>query len=87
MIQNDEEKSWMLPLLEFRNYIAAYNQDVMSQNEMDRSRRDFRRMTGGLTCTIIDQPRTIIKEGVREEFLERLLKLQLLFDRPARSCT
>lgn len=78
MIQNDEEKSWMLPLLEFRNYIAAYNQDAdMSQNEMDRSRRDFRRMTGGLTWhnnRLVHGPYT---KEVREEFLERLLKLQL----------
>jgi len=33
-----------------RNYIAAYSQDGdMTQNEMDRGRRDFRRMTGNLT--------------------------------------
>ena len=78
MIQNDEEKAWMLPLLEFRNYIAAYNQDSdLSQNELDRSRRDFRRMTGSLTWhrnRLVHGPYT---KDVREDFLERLLKLQL----------
>lgn len=78
MIQNDEEKSWMLPLLDFRNYIAAYNQNSdLSQNELDRSRRDFRRMTGRLTWhrnRLVHGP---YKKDVREDFLERLLKLQL----------
>ena len=78
MIQNDEEKSWMLPLLDFRNYIAAYNQDSdLTQNDLDRSRRDFRRMTGNLTWhrgRLVHGPYT---KAVREDFLERLLKLQL----------
>lgn len=78
MIQNDEEKAWMLPLLDFRNYIAAYNQDSdLSQNDLDRSRRDFRRMTGNLTWhrnRLVHGP---YKKDVREDFLERLLKLQL----------
>ena len=77
MIQNDDEKSWMLPLLDFRNYIAAYNQDNdMSQNDLDRSRRDFRRMTGNLTWhrdRLVHGPYT---KEVREDFLERLLKLR-----------
>lgn len=78
MIQNDEEKSWMLPLLDFRNYIAAYNQDSdLSQNSLDRSRRDFRRMNGNLTWhndRLVHGPYT---KATREDFLERLLKLQL----------
>lgn len=78
MIQNDEEKSWMLPLLDFRNYIAAYNQDNdLNQNALDRSRRDFRRMSGSLTWhnnRLVHGPYT---KGVREDFLERLLKLQI----------
>ena len=44
MIQNDEEKAWMLPLLDFRNYIAGHG-----DNDIDRNRRDFRRMNGRLT--------------------------------------
>lgn len=82
MIQNDEEKSWMLPLLDFRNYIAAYNQDSdLSQNELDRRRRDFRRMTGNLTWhknRLVHGPYT---KAVREDFLERLLKLQLFIQK------
>lgn len=78
MIQNDEEKAWMLPLLDFRNYIAAYSQDSdLTQNEMDRDRRDFRRMTGNLTWhnnRLVHGPYT---KDVREDFLRRLLKLQL----------
>lgn len=78
MIQNDEEKSWMLPLLDFRNYIASYNQGSdTSQNELDRNRRDFRRMTGNLTWyrnRLVHGP---YKKEVREDFLERLLKLQV----------
>ncbi len=37
MIQNDEDKEWLLPLLEFRNGFDVKN---------DRHLRDFRRMTG-----------------------------------------
>lgn len=78
MIQNDEEKSWMLPLLDFRNYIAAYNQDSdIAQKQIDRSRRDFRRMTGNLTWhkkRLVHGP---YNKQVREDFLERLLNLQI----------
>lgn len=78
MIQNDEEKSWMLPLLDFRNYIAGYKQNnTTTQNELDRSRRDFRRMTGNLTWhrnRLVHGPYT---KEVREDFLRRLLQLQL----------
>ncbi|MCR5638092.1 MAG: DNA phosphorothioation system sulfurtransferase DndC [Lachnospiraceae bacterium] len=82
MIQNDEEKSWMLPLLDFRNYIAAYSQNSdMTQNEMDRQRRDFRRMSGNLTWhnnRLVHGPYT---KAVREDFLERLLNLQLFIQK------
>jgi DNA sulfur modification protein DndC len=37
MIQNDEQKSWMQPLLDLRNELDIYD---------DHDRRDFRRMTG-----------------------------------------
>lgn len=80
MIQNDEEKSWMLPLLDFRNYIAAYNQGK-DQDELNRSRRDFRRMTGNLTWhndRLVHGP---YKKEVREDFLRRLLELQMLIRR------
>jgi len=40
MIQNDEEKEWMQPLLDIRNDLDLYN---------DRERRDFRRIWGEVT--------------------------------------
>lgn len=71
MIQNDEEKSWMLPLLDFRNDIAS-NYDL----NKDRDRRDFRRMTGGLTYhrgRLVHGPYT---KATREYFLSELLKVE-----------
>jgi DNA sulfur modification protein DndC len=38
MIQNDEEKEWMLPLMDFRNNWLDIKED--------RKHRDFRRMNG-----------------------------------------
>lgn len=73
MIKNDEEKAWMLPLLEFRNYIAS-----MDDHSVDRKRRDFRRMTGKLTWhngRLVHGPYT---KDVREDFLRRLLELDIL---------
>lgn len=69
MIQNDEEKAWMLPLLEFRNDIAA-------DNDTDRDRRDFRRMDGRLTYhrnRLVHGPYT---KKTREYFLRRLLQVE-----------
>lgn len=69
MIQNDEEKSWMLPMLEFRNKIAG-------DWETDRRRRDFRRKDGRLTLyndRLVHGP--YIKE-IREEFLRELLRVE-----------
>lgn len=71
MIQNDEEKSWMLPMLEFRNYIAG-NWDK------DRARRDFRRKDGSLTPyngRLVHGPYT---QETREKFLRRLLNVEKL---------
>ena len=62
MIQNDEEKAWMLPMLEFRNKIAA-------TLEEDRERRDFRRMDGHLTwhnARLVHGPYT---QETRKKFL------------------
>lgn len=67
MIQNDEEKSWMLPLLELRNEL-----DVPD----DRNLRDFRRMTGVVQLfhdRPIPGPYT---QASRERWLRRLLEAQ-----------
>ena len=69
MIQNDEEKAWMLPLLDLRNEIAA-------PQEIDKTRRDFRRMDGHLTQhkgSLVHGPYT---REWREYFLRRLLEVE-----------
>ncbi len=71
MIQNDEEKAWMLPMLDFRNEIAA-------DWETDRNRRDFRRKDGRLTWhnnRLVHGPYT---KETREYFLRRLLEVEKL---------
>lgn len=46
MIRNDEEKEWMLPLLELRNEFDFRSEE---NRKRDRARRDFRRISGHLT--------------------------------------
>jgi DNA sulfur modification protein DndC len=68
MIMNDSEKAWMTPLLEFRNEIG--------NAELDRDRRDFRRMTGALKAykgRLVHGP---YKKEIREDWLRRLLEIQ-----------
>lgn len=72
MIQNDEEKAWMLPLLEFRNEIA--------DRSADWGRRDFRRKDGRLTYNtnakrLVHGP---YNQEVRVHFLRRLLQVEKL---------
>lgn len=67
MIQNDEEKEWMLPLLDLRNDL-----DVAD----DRHLRDFRRMNGAVQLfhdKPIPGPYT---QEARERWLTRLLEAQ-----------
>lgn len=67
MIQNDEEKEWMLPLLELRNAL-----DVAD----DRHLRDFRRMNGSVQL-FHDRPiHGPYKQSAREDWLKRLLEAQ-----------
>jgi DNA sulfur modification protein DndC len=69
MIQNDEEKEWMLPLLELRNEL-----DVLD----DKHLRDFRRLTG--LVQIDTRSQRIIhgpyKQAAREAWLSKLLGAQ-----------
>lgn len=46
MIRNDAEKEWMLPMLGLRNELDFRGDEAHAR---DRERRDFRRITGGLT--------------------------------------
>ena len=67
MIQNDEEKEWMIPLLSFRNEIAVKD---------DRLLRDFRRMSGAVQL-FHDRPIPgPYKQETRENLLRKLLKAQ-----------
>lgn len=67
MIQNDEEKEWMLPLLELRNEL-----DVPD----DRHLRDFRKMNGNIQLfndRVVHGPYT---QNSREAWLRKLLNAQ-----------
>ncbi|MFM6249747.1 MAG: DNA phosphorothioation system sulfurtransferase DndC, partial [Dolichospermum sp.] len=75
MIQNDEEKEWMQPLLDFRKELDL---------EENRNRRDFRRRRGGVQLyernlegevSIEPIPGPYLKEA-REDFLRKLLKIE-----------
>lgn len=73
MIQNDEEKEWMLPLLELRNMM-----DFRGMGERgDRDVRDFRRMHGKVQ---IFNGQTIpgpYRQSFREKLLRHLLGAQI----------
>lgn len=71
MIQNDEEKAWMLPMLEFRN-------EIVGQPGSDRERRDFRKRDGRLQWhngRLVHGPYT---KKTREKLLRRLLEVEKL---------
>ena len=71
MIQNDEEKEWMLPLLELRNEL-----DPPKNINKDRHLRDFRRLTGAVQL-FHDRPIPgPYKQKVREEWLRKVLGAQ-----------
>jgi DNA sulfur modification protein DndC len=71
MIQNDQEKEWMLPLLELRNQL-----DPPKTAEGDRPLRDFRRMNGAVQL-FNDRPIPgPYKQEVRADWLRKVLKAQ-----------
>jgi len=78
MIQNDEEKEWMLPLLELRNELDFRGD---GPRKRERQRRDYRRMTGKLTyfknsvgeSQLVHGP---YKQEARAEWLRKVLKTQ-----------
>lgn len=69
MIQNDSEKEWMLPILDFRN------QWLSVKNEK-REYRDFRRMNGKLTFFNDKLVHGPYKQNHRENMLKALLEAQ-----------
>lgn len=71
MIQNDEEKEWMLPLLELRNEL-----DPPKTSNSDRVLRDFRRMSGAVHL-FHDRPIPgPYKQNVRADWLRKVLNAQ-----------
>ncbi len=77
MIQNDQEKDWMLPMLALRNELDFRSEEA---RERERERRDFRRLSGKLTyyesqgeIQLVPGP---YKAGAREYWLQRVLETQ-----------
>ena len=67
MIQNDEDKEWMLPLLKLRNKLDAPN---------DREIRDFRRMSGLVQIFHNDPIPGPYTQRARAEWLSEVLRAQ-----------
>lgn len=74
MIQNDWEKAWMTPLLDFRNEIGRLNDNGVLD---DWDRRDFRRISGRVE---LDKKGRAIhgpyKKEWREYWLRRILQVE-----------
>ena len=77
MIQNDEEKEWMMPLLALRNELDFRNTDENGKESSDHHLRDFRRMTGAIQVmqdgNPVPGPYT---QTSREQWLRKLLEAQ-----------
>jgi DNA sulfur modification protein DndC len=77
MIQNDQEKEWMTPLLELRNALDFRNGGAPDdEDSSDRKLRDFRRMSGAIQLfhdRPIPGPYT---QEARENWLRKLLAAQ-----------
>jgi DNA sulfur modification protein DndC len=81
MIQNDDEKQWMLPLLELRNALDFRSGVIADGDDVDstdRHLRDFRRMSGSVQ--LMSDGRPIpgpYIQSARESWLRRLLAAQV----------
>ncbi len=76
MIQNDQEKEWMTPLLELRNALDFRTGAGNDEETSDRHLRDFRRMSGAIQLfhdRPIPGPYT---QEARENWLRKLLAAQ-----------
>lgn len=78
MIRNDNEKEWMLPLLELRNEMDFRSPKARKR---ERKRRDFRRLTGKLTGYENSKGEYSLVYGpylpeAREHWLRRVLEVQ-----------
>lgn len=76
MVQNDDEKVWMMPMLNFRNNIGKLGANGKIDDYGDR---DFRRMNGGVKLFDSNPNKTIhgpYTKEKREKLLEELLKVE-----------
>ena len=69
MIANDDEKSWMSVLLDFRNRFG--------DEEGDRERRSFKKMQGYLQGSYGQLHHGPYKKEIREQWLKELLEVQV----------
>ena len=76
MVQNDEEKEWMLPLLKLRNEL-----DPPRTIDGDRHLRDFRRMNGSVQLFHGRPIPGPYRQDVRANWLRKLLLTQKLIRR------
>ncbi len=72
MIQNDEEKEWMLPLLQLRNEL-----DPPKTIDSDRHLRDFRRMNGSVQLFLGRPIPGPYRQEVRANWLRKVLSAQV----------
>lgn len=74
MIQNDKQKEWMTPLLNFRNELDFRNDEINN----DRDKRDFRRLNGNVMW-MAEKDREVpgpYTQSARSDFLTKLLNTQ-----------
>lgn len=80
MIQNDDEKQWMLPLLQLRNDLDFRSGAAVEGEEADatdRHLRDFRRMSGAIQLMADGRPIPgPYVQSAREAWLRKLLAAQ-----------
>jgi DNA sulfur modification protein DndC len=81
MIQNDDEKQWMLPLLELRNALDFRSGAIADGDDVDstdRHLRDFRRMSGSVQLMADGRPIPgPYIQSAREDWLRKLLTAQV----------
>ena len=78
MIKNDQEKEWMLPLLDIRDALDfRTNKEGEYSENADRHLRDFRRMAGNVQMMANGKeiPGPYL-QSAREQWLEQLLEAQ-----------
>jgi len=73
MIQNDSEKAWMTPMLNFRNELGKAD---ASGKIDDRDRRDFRKMDGNILIHNEQAVHGPYTKYWREHWLRRLLQVE-----------